>query len=55
MNKEKNTLFYASRVEEINGLLLDLYRWGESYEFNIRNEYRWLCGKFLMLLFSRNI
>ena len=26
MNKEKNTLFYASRVEEINGLLLDLYR-----------------------------
>jgi len=26
MNKEKNTLFYAARVEEINGLLLDLYR-----------------------------
>ncbi|MGM0640563.1 MAG: YaaR family protein [Thermotogota bacterium] len=26
MIKEKNTLFYASRVEEINGLLLDLYR-----------------------------
>lgn len=26
MNKEKNTLFYASKVEEINGLLLDLYR-----------------------------
>ncbi|BBE31389.1 hypothetical protein OSSY52_15300 [Tepiditoga spiralis] len=26
MNKEKDTLFYASKVEEINGLLLDLYR-----------------------------
>ena len=26
MNKEKDTFFYASKVEEINGLLLDLYR-----------------------------
>ncbi|PWJ90072.1 hypothetical protein C7380_11360 [Oceanotoga teriensis] len=26
INKEKNTLNFASKVEEINGLLLDLYR-----------------------------